>query len=238
MTTSKESDASAQSTLHQGVETARAYSHISSVIRKKGERLLLSPFAFPLLFGLFALDHFLPFSEGIFLLIGVLVVGGLCAEEYAAFLRTKGLPVPSALGFYAALMPLLIAFCWRSPSQPAVSLGLLTVITLCLVFCTLMLALSLITEVCERLITGLTVFCLACVGGMIIGLALAHLLLLTQIGLGPRPPLAAMIVGWALLLLHRTKKVPAFPVMPLTSKFQGLAVAAVAFYWGLRAFSQ
>jgi hypothetical protein len=200
---------------------------------------LASPFGFPILLGLFFLDLLLPFLKGIFLLIGVLAVAGLCAEEYVAFLRSRDLEASAALGFYSASIPPLVTFCWRPAAlpEPGISLGLLTVITLALVLCALMVALSLIAEVSEKMITGLAGFLLASLGALFIGLVFAHLLLLRQVGLGPWHSLAAIILGWIFLLVYRMKSASPSSALPLILKFHGLGVAAAALFWALRGFS-
>ena len=99
-----------------------------------------------------------------------------------------------------------------------------------------MVALSLIAEVTEKMAPGLAVFCLACAGALLIGAAFGHLLLLRQLGLGLKPVLAALAAGWAGNITSRLWKCP-LSSLTLLSRFSALAAAAVAIFWGLRAFS-
>ena len=233
MTTSNGNDASAQSAHPQGADSSHTNQQIANLLQK-GERLLTSAFAFPLLFAFFLLD-LIPALQQMFLLLGVLLVAGLCAEEYTAFLRAKGCKAPAGLGFYSGLIPPLVAFCWRPPFQPAVSLGLLSIFTLALVFCSLMVALSLIAEVSERLATGLAVFLLASGVSLLIGFVLSHLLLLRQMGVGYLPPLAALALGWVWALVNRPAK-DGSRMLPLVLRFAGLGATATFLFWLIHIF--
>jgi hypothetical protein len=208
------------------------------------KRLFASPAAFPALAVLLFLDTFLPIPwQGILLLCGVLGLAGACGEEYIEWLRQKGLRIPIFLGLNAALIPVLIAACWRPPySSPKlnvalpvgivndISLTLLTIITLGTVLCTLMVALALVAEVTEKLLSGLGVFLLACGGALIIGFGLGHLLLLQQLIYGnPLYPLIALVAGWLIALFARLglSKSP----LPLITRFAGLALVSLVLFW-------
>jgi len=234
LSTSRGSDASAQSAPRRKADAGHYLQQFCSALRRGSERLLASAFAFPLLLGLFALDYFLPSAEGVFLLAGMLAISGLCAEEYVTFLRGKELRAPAGLGFYGALIAPLIGFCWRPASQPETSLGMLTIITLALVFCTLMVALALIAEVSEKMLTGLAVFVLASGVSLLIGLVFAHLLFLRETGAGGwLAPAAALVVGWAASFGGRLLGTQ-HSDLPLISKFAGLGTAAIALFWAMR----
>jgi hypothetical protein len=208
-------------------------------------KLFASPAAFPVLAVLLFLDHFLPPAwQGVLLLCGLLGVTGVCGEEYADWLRQKGLHIPMFLGLNAALIPVLIMSCWRPPysspkfaglALPAgvhndIGLALLTIITLGTVLCTLMVALALVAEVTEKLLAGLGVFLLACGGALVIGFALGHLLLLQQLLYGdPLYPLIALAVGWLTAFFARIWL--AKSSRPLLARFAGLGLASLVFFW-------
>jgi hypothetical protein len=169
------------------------------------ERFMASHLAFPALLVLWGIDFALN-TQGILFLIGILGVAGFCAEEYIALLRRRGLKAPLALGFYAALIPVLLVFFYRPmtwvklfagdatlPYQPNIlplTLGPMTAATLGLILCVLMVALALISEVTERFTQGLGVFCLACAGSLVIGAIFAHAILARQGTLGLALPWA------------------------------------------------
>lgn len=251
MTTSNANDASAPSA-RKSAEPAKRHNNITLYLRKRIEQLIFSRMAFPSLIGLFILDFLLPSAQGIFLLLGVIAVAGFCAEEYTAFLRAKGLRIPTSLGGYSAILPVLVAFCARPSSAPAISPLYLTIVTLVLVFSVLMVALSLIAEISEKMLRGLEVFCLACGGSLVIGFALTHLLLMRQWGMLPLSgflkmtgvsgymlqwstasiaPLAVLAAGWLLSLLGRIKSLPAHLQQPM--RFLGLALISVILFWAL-----
>lgn len=241
MTTNSGNDALAQST-PQGIEPANRYQMLINSARIQAERVLLSHFAFPILVGLFLLDLFIPAAQGVALLLGVLLIAGLCGEEYLTYLSRKEFRAPASLGFYAGLVPPLVAFCWRlphqttmllPPAQAPISLGLLTAATLVLVFCTLMLALSLIAEVSEKLVSGLAAFLLSCAGALVVGSALAHLLLLRQLTPDPKPVLVVLVIGWLGSFISRSK-LPLVGQLPIISRFAALALAAVVAFWLLQ----
>ena len=249
MTTSNVNDASGQSA-RKSAEPTKHHNTITSYLRKRFEQIVFSRMAFPSLIGLFILDFFLPSAQGIFLLLGVIAVAGFCAEEYTAFWRAKGLRIPTSLGGYSALLPVLVAFCARPSSAPAISPLYLTIVTLVLVFCVLMVALSLIAEISEKMLKGLEVFCLACGGSLLIGFALTHLLLMRQWGMLPLSdflkmtgesgyllqlstasiaPLAVLPAGWLFSLLGRIKNLPTQLHQPM--RFLGLALISVILFW-------
>ncbi len=239
MTTNRDIGASAPSADGRGGQPAGAaaspLSALFTSLGKCAERLLASQAAFPLLLALFLLDRFLP-SQQVLLLLGLLAISGLCAEEYVSFLRAKGLRAPLSLGFNASVLPPLVAFCWRLPAQPGISLGLLTIITLALVFCTLMVTLALIGEVSEKMAQGLGVFVLACGGSLLIGLAFAHLLLLRQVAPAHlTPPLVVLALGWLGFLLAGFRLL-SLPSLPLLSRYTALGLASIVAFWSLRLF--
>lgn len=253
MTTSKDGEGLAPSAIPAPADPRNAQAAFFATVYKWSEWFIASQLAFPVLLLLFALDWlYRPpqnwqdvgtvGSQGIFLLIGLLAVAGLCAEEYVGYLRTRGLKAPLSLGFYAALIPVLIATCWRPQSVPQVSLGLLTAVTIGLAFCILMVALSLIAEVSEKMARGLAVFCLACGGALIIGGALTHLLLLRQVLLGIpsagqsalTTPLAVLLGGWVWAVATdflRPKNAP----LRLVIRYAGLTLAGIIVFWVVQA---
>jgi hypothetical protein len=239
LTTSKDSDALALSSKNPAPVSLIG---LLSATLKILEKVFASPAAFPLLGALLLLDLMLPAPlRGILFLIGILGVAGVCGEEYTAWLRRRGLHVPVFLGLNGSLIPVLVAACWRPTAafhkllalhvsaggSNEISLGLLTVITLGVVLCTLMVALALVAEVSEKLLSGLGVFSLACGGALLIGLVFAHLPLLEQ----DRPDLGliALLVGWVggFIACIKFSKSPLF----LLARFAALGLTAMILFW-------
>jgi len=209
------------------------------------KKLFTSPAAFPVLVALLFVDRLLPTPwQGIFFLIGVLTLAGVCGEEYSDWLRQKNLHIPIFLGLNAALIPVFVASCWRppygSPEIPGIALPvgvvndigltLLTLVTLGTVLCTLMVALALVAEVTEKLLSGLGVFLLACGGALGIGFVLSHLLLLQQLLYGdPLYPLIALAAGWLAAFFVRIWLSKSS--LPLITRFAGLGLVSLVLFW-------
>ncbi|MBN1459215.1 MAG: hypothetical protein JXA57_06750 [Armatimonadetes bacterium] len=122
---------------------------------------------------LLALDAFVSL-QGLPILVILLGFALLLTEKIRAWLREHERAGLAMLPFMAAALVLLLAFCrGRDLSQ-----GLLLVITLCVVFDILLVALALIGEASKRGVKGVGEFFGLVGAGLVLGLALSGVFLL------------------------------------------------------------
>ena len=155
------------------------------------EALLSAAVGAPIVLVFLALDAIQPLHS-LPLLLMVLAIAMWGAEELTNLLDKRGLNITPSLGTMAAMIPVLLMFCYRrDPPQ-----WLLLLVTLGLVFDILLIALALIADLGKRKLLALPGFLLGCAAGLVIGALLGYLLLLRLLPMGIWAVLLAFMAAW------------------------------------------